>query len=351
MRRKGTTFFFSTINCSTYRPHASRAEAAFEEGDRFDERGRGAHLADHTRLDLRRAYARFLTFILECHPERLGLAPQQRIDHETTKEYVAWRRRRRPGIGMGIEIHHLHGAFRLICPQTDWSWFLTIATRMVATTPKKPPLHNQVTSERLYALGIELMDRAAAQSDAAGRTSKAHAIAYRDGLLIALMAVNPLRRRTAVALRLNSHLVKAGDLWCLDIPATDTKNRRPLDYPIAEQLSARIDHYLNRFRGHLPGADQHNGMWASNRGRPLSSDALYAAVCKRSEKALGIRVNPHRFRHAAATLLSIHDPANVRCAKDLLGHASFDTTEAHYIMAQSRMAGRVVARIVDALRK
>jgi hypothetical protein len=27
---------------------------------------------------------------------------------------------------------------------------------------------------------------------------------------------------------------------------------------------------------------------------------------------VGIRVNPHRFRHAAATLLSIHDPANVR---------------------------------------
>ena len=66
---------------------------------------------------------------------------------------------------------------------------------------------------------------------------------------------------------------------------------------------------------------------------------------------VGIRVNPHRFPHAAATLLSIHDPANVRCAKDLLGHASFRTTEAHYIMAQSRMAGRVVARIVDALRK
>lgn len=329
----------------------SRWEAAFEGGDRFDEAGRGAHLAEATRLTWRRSYARFLTFILECHPGRLGLAPHQRIDHKTTAEYVAWRRRRRSGIGMAGEIHHLRGAFRLICPETDWSWLLTIAKRMDATNPKKPPLHNQVTSERLYALGIGLMDHATAQSDAGGRTSKAHAIEYRDGLLIALMAVNPLRRRTAVALRLNSQLIKAGDLWCLDIPATDTKNRRPLDYPIAEELSARIDLYLNRFRGRLPGAHQHNGVWASNRGRPISSNALYAAVCKRTEKALGVRVNPHRFRHAAATLLSIHDPANVRCAKDLLGHASFGTTEAHYVMAQSRMAGRVVARIVDALRK
>ena len=67
----------------------SRWEAAFEEGDRFDEGGRGAHLADHTRLYLRRAYARFLTFISECHPERLGLAPHQRIDHETVAEYLS----------------------------------------------------------------------------------------------------------------------------------------------------------------------------------------------------------------------------------------------------------------------
>jgi integrase/recombinase XerD len=50
---------------------------------------------------------------------------------------------------------------------------------------------------------------------------------------------------------------------------------------------------------------------------------------------------------AAVTFWSIHDPRNVRGAKDLLGHASFATTEKHYIMAQSRMAGRALARIVD----
>ena len=43
-----------------------------------------------------------------------------------------------------------------------------------------------MTSERLYALGIELMDRAVAEADAAKRISKAHAFIYRDGLIIAL---------------------------------------------------------------------------------------------------------------------------------------------------------------------
>jgi hypothetical protein len=83
---------------------------------------------------------------------------------------------------------------------------------------------------------------------------------------------------------------------------------------------------------------------------PAASVMLRAQAERRAED--GHSIIPKLGRSPiAATLLSIHDPANVRCAKDLLGHASFGTTEAHYIMGQSRMAGRVVARIVDALRK
>jgi integrase len=79
--------------------------------------------------------------------------------------------------------------------------------------------------------------------------------------------------------------------------------------------------------------------------------AIYNAVRRRTKKAFGFAVNLHRFRHAAASFWSIQDPANVRGAKDLLGQASFGITEKHYIMAQSRLAGRVLARIVDAARK
>src|SRR6478736_2478120 len=69
---------------------------------------------------------------------------------------------------------------------------------------------------------------------------------------------------------------------------------------------------------------------------------------RRTRKAFGFSVNLHRFRHAAVTFWSIHDPRNVRGAKDLLGHASFATTEKHYIMAQSRMAGRALALAIGA---
>src|SRR5262249_281834 len=161
------------------------------------------------------------------------------------------------------------------------------------------------------ALGLELMDRAVAGADVTGRIAKSHAFEYRDGLIIALLALRPMRRRTLTALRIGQHFTKTGDLWALDIPATDTKNRRPLEYPISKALSARIDLYLKRFRSRILGADAHDGVWAFNQGCPMCADAIYAAVRKRTKLAFGFGINLHRFRHAAASFWSVRDPINV----------------------------------------
>jgi integrase len=78
----------------------------------------------------------------------------------------------------------------------------------------------------------------------------------------------------------------------------------------------------------------------------MDDATIYTAVRRRTREALGFPVNLHRFRRAAATLWSIRDPANVRGAKDLLGHATFTPTEKYYIMTQSRIAGRALARAI-----
>ena len=163
---------------------------------------------------------------------------------------------------------------------------------------------------------------------------------FRDGLLIALLSVFALGRRTVTALKSNVQLLRRGDLWALEIPPEDVKGKRALDFTLTSRLSEYVDLYLQKFRPLLPGASCHDGHWPSNKGRPMSANAIYDTVCKRTERAFGFRVNPHRFRHAAETFWSIADPENVRGVKDLLGHASFDkTTEAHYIIGQSRVAG------------
>ncbi len=188
------------------------------------------------------------------------------------------------------------------------------------------------------------MDRAIAS----GKSVRTRSVqtAFRDGLIIALLALIPLRRRTLAALRIGKHLVRSGDVWVLDIPAEDIKTKRPTEYPMSAELSERIDFYVNHIRPQTPGAETHDYLWASSRSRPMGDRSIYNSVRRRTRKALGFPVNLHRFRRAAATFWSTRDPANVRGAKDLLGHASFATTEKYYVMAQSRIAGRALAGVV-----
>src|SRR5262249_29859427 len=152
-----------------------------------------------------RSYARFLGFISLHSPRLLSLPPEARIDRAMVAQYVAWRRNFCGESMVVIDLHHLRGALKLICPGTDWSWLLAITKRIAAAAPRKPPKHNLVTSDHLYTLGNKLMNNAVASADAAKGISHAHALEYRDGLVIALLALIPIRSRTLAALRIGKH--------------------------------------------------------------------------------------------------------------------------------------------------
>ncbi|HEY9716112.1 MAG TPA: site-specific integrase [Trichormus sp.] len=321
-------------------------KAAFKSNEFLEEEGAGAHLSPATRAALKGAYGRFLGFLSRHGAERLDRPPAGRIDHVIVAKYVEQMWESCLASTIANELHHVRLALSAICPGADLGWLQIITKRIAAQAKRRPERHHLITSERLYALGQELMDRAVAEVDGAS-VAKATAFDYRDGLIIALLATIPLRRRTLASLRIGKHLVKSGSLWALEITAADTKSRRQLDYSIAPELSARIDVYLAKFRAHVPGAGMHDALWVSNKGAAMTAGAIYDAVRRRTQEAFGFAVNLHRFRHAAATFWSMQDPKNVRGMKDLLGQASFRTTEKHYIIAQSRMAGRVLARIVD----
>jgi len=324
----------------------TRWEAAFKTGmDLFDDCGAGVHLAERTRQQIQYAYGKFLAFLSAHDHSLLTRTPARRLNRKVVEEYVKSQPKSCGGVTVGNYLNHLQMALRYICPREDWSWLLQIAKRVATQAKRKPEKHHLVTSETLYALGMELMDRAIAS----GKSTKTWSVqtSFRDGLIISTLALVPLRRRTLAALRIGKHLVRSGDAWVLDIPAEDIKTKRPIEYTISAELSERIDFYLNQIRPHTPGAGTHDYLWASSRSRPMSGGGIYNRVRRRTRKALGFPVNLHRFRSAAATLWSAQDPANVRGVKDLLGHASFGTTEKYYIMSQSRIAGRALARIIS----
>jgi integrase/recombinase XerD len=314
--------------------------------DPFEDHGSAAHVSPRTRQQLEYAYGKFLAFVSDRHPELLKRPPAERLSRKIIEDYVSWQPKTCGGVTLATYLYHLWLILRFICSNNDWSWLLAISKRIAAQAKRKPEKHHLVTSETLYAVGTELMDQIVTKTDAAKKISIADAMHYRNGLIIAFLAILPVRRRTLTALRIGKHLLQSGNQWSLDIPAEDIKTKRALEYGIPAMLSSCIDLYVNKFRPRIPGAGIHNFLWASNRGRSMRSGIIYITVRQCTRRALGFPVNLHRFRTAAATFWSARDPANVRGVKDLLGHASFATTEKHYIMAQSRLAGRALARAI-----
>jgi integrase/recombinase XerD len=324
-------------------------KAAFASGaDLFDDRGPGSHLSARTISQLRYTYGKFLYFLSAEHRDLLKRNPAERVDATIMEAFVKWQPATCGGVTVSIYLYHLWLALRCLYPRLDWSWLLRISNRVKARAKAKPERHHLVTSEILYDVGMKLIDDAL--SSGKPPTSWRVQTAFRDGLIIALEAENPLRRRTLAALRIGKHLVKCGDHWELDIPAEDVKTKRPLDAPISPELSQRIDIYVEQIRPKTAGAGTHDYLWASSRGRPMGGGVINNAVRRRTRKALGFPVNLQCFRRAAPTLWSVRDPANVRGSKDLLGHASFATTEKYYVMSQSRLAGRALGRAIDTLK-
>src|SRR5262249_48780801 len=144
--------------------------------------------------------------------------PSARIDRDIAMQYVDWRRPMCGAATVAAGLDRLRLAISYMCPGADIvSWLLPIAKRLAAQAAPKPARLHLVTSEQLYALGIELMDDA----EPSASVHKGGAFQYRDGHHRA--SCGPLRRGTLAALRVGEHLLKSGDLWVLEIPAKDMK--------------------------------------------------------------------------------------------------------------------------------
>ena len=106
--------------------------------DPFDDCGPAAHLAERTRKRCREATVDFWGSFRPNDPTFLACEPEARINRESITEYVFWRRPTCGDAAIAIDLDHLRQALRYICPNTDWSWLLTITKRLAAQAPRKP---------------------------------------------------------------------------------------------------------------------------------------------------------------------------------------------------------------------
>jgi hypothetical protein len=81
-------------------------------------------------------------------------------------------------------------------PERDWSWMYRMASSIRARhEPARPKRHRLVHIGRLLSLGLNLMAKAENETTTLRRFK-----AFRDGLMIALLASRPLRLRNLTGL-------------------------------------------------------------------------------------------------------------------------------------------------------
>jgi integrase len=322
-------------------------KAAMATGDRFDGRGAASHWSEASKNSIRAAYGRWLGFLKQNFPLLLDRAPVGRVTPDSIGAYIKLLNNEVAASATQIYIDHLLCALRVMIQSHDWHWLKPVVRRLERDVIPKAKRHRMVDSARLFDLGVSLMHQAEAKPDARPLEK---AILYRDGLLIAILAARPLRRRTLSIIRLNQHIHRIGDHYGLTFSSADTKNKQPIEYSLPVLLTAYLDRYLGHYRGLFPNATFHDGLWASAKGCPSTGGSLYRRIVIRTQEAFGFSVNPHLFRDCAATTLAIRKPEHVLVGASLLGHSDLRAIHKHYIHAQAIQAGNAHQTVIRNLR-
>ncbi len=175
------------------------------------------------------------------------------------------------------------------------------------------------------------------EAEAGSLRDKRRAVLYRDGLLIAFLALCPLRLRNAQALRDGHHLNLGEGSNRLSIPAEEMKTRkRDFEVTLPQELIDRLRRYMSNFRPILAwrqGTDE-TALWLTTRGTIMTPYTLADRIKRIVWARKGIKFSTHMFRHSAATFIAEVAPDQALIATGVLGHTKFRITKKHYIRGQ-----------------
>jgi site-specific recombinase XerD len=195
----------------------------------------------------------------------------------------------------------------------------------------------------LMAAGAQEMNQEAAHSNDQGG-----AILWRDGFMIALLALRPLRIRNFANLRLQYDIVLSGDIAWFRLSKTQTKTGQTLQIPYPMELLPQLHQYVTEIRRRFLRESSQSRLWLSRRGLPMGEAVVRRIIKNRTAEALGYPISPHRFRHAAVTYLATMHPDSIAVASDLLGHSHPSVTEAYYnLTPPQRAATEVQKHLID----
>ena len=146
------------------------------------------------------------------------------------------------------------------------------------------------------------------------------------------------RKANVLGIRL-SWISWVGERARIVIPNVEVKLRSnddpDLHIPLDEHASRRLRHYIEKVRPiALRAHDARNPFLFPAQGASVAPGRHYMGLLDRlmrhTKRVVGIRLNPHLFRHFLGWLWLREDPDRLPDVQRLLGHKSLETTLAHY---------------------
>jgi integrase/recombinase XerD len=322
-------------------------EAAVSDDDPFGDAA-GAHLRPASRRQYVFAWRRFLGFLTIEEPLALEAAPVERLTLDRIRRFADHLSESNRPQSVASQVDMLYKAARIMIPDHDWTWLKDVKARLYTAAPASGSRGPVITSIQLLDLGQQLMDES--EPTPGVRIRKADAVKYRDGLIIALLAFVPLRRKNLSAMEIGKHLVQEGDDWFVLFDPDETKTSNSLEYPVPALLTPYLVTYLDMVRPRMLRDLTCNAFWVSAKGGALSYSAIWFVIGRHTESRLGIHIAPHDVRDAAATTWALASPDKINVARDLLGHSDLRTTK-RYNRAKGVEASRACAKIIAGMRK
>jgi integrase/recombinase XerD len=330
--------------------------AAQQPADPFDPAlGYALRWKATTRKEIQGGYGRWLGCLERAGQLDPSAPPGERATRGRVKGYLeALRASGLADNSLAGRLQQLANALRAIAPDHDWSWIHRASSRIYANArPVRNIAERMQPIQDIIALGFDLMH--AAEHDRF-RTPCERATLYRDGLIVALIAPRPFRLENFASIALGKHLEERGGAWKLFFDGTETKEGRPIECGWPHNLTDQLRRYLDVHREQLlksaPAPRRPTqALWISRRGLPMGHDAISVQIGERTKEAFGKPINPHTFRHIAATAVATSNPEGAFDIESILGHSSMTASEKHYNRANMLGAAATLqARVAD-LRK
>lgn len=229
-------------------------------------------------------------------------------------------------------------------PKGDWEWLKGLAGSYKHERPRRDKSARTASTHDLVRLGRRLMTRAQALPPTT-RT----ATLFRDGLMIGLLALRPIRLSNLANLRLGESLVVHDD--GATIVLGETKNGRPYSAPVPDDLVAHLHRYIEVYRPVLLGGAEGNHLWIGRDGRPLSYSAVAERLRTVTRREIGRAISPQFFRHSLATTAWATSTEAMELAPKVLGHRDPRTTETHYQIGAAAAAARALQEALEGYQK